>query len=254
MHPASAEGDEEPLNDAFMMEMFRSEAEVHVEALTSGLLALERDPGDTSHIDEMMRGAHSIKGAARVVGIDPAVRVAHVMEDGFIAAQKGKLKLRSEHVDALLRGVDLINRIANASKDLKTNWKLFSNEATPLVEEITAVLADNSPSVPSNAPVRQILTTPHNVSEVTIKFPTMLDMVSAEAARKELIAGIDSGATGIRLDLSLTTDLDAVGLAFLALIPGTVAPGSVRLIGVDPRLQQVFSVTGVQQLYGMGDS
>ena len=36
-----------------------------------------------------MRAAHSIKGAARVVGVDPAVSVAHVMEDCFVAAQKG---------------------------------------------------------------------------------------------------------------------------------------------------------------------
>ena len=109
----------ETFNDAFMLEIFRSEVETHVEALTSGLLSLERDPGDTSHIDEMMRGAHSIKGAARIVGIDPAVRIAHVMEDGFIAAQNGKLTLRPDHVDTLLRGVDMLNQARPPAKNSK---------------------------------------------------------------------------------------------------------------------------------------
>ena len=37
-----------------------------------------------------MRAAHSLKGAARIVGLDAAVRVAHAMEDCLVAAQKGR--------------------------------------------------------------------------------------------------------------------------------------------------------------------
>src|SRR4029079_3603301 len=110
----------EIFTDAPMLEIFRAEVETHVEALTAGLLALERDPADVSHLDEMMRGAHSIKGAARIVGIDVAVRLAHAMEDTFVAAQNGKLTFQSDAVDILLRGVDLLNRIANATGSSKT--------------------------------------------------------------------------------------------------------------------------------------
>ena len=94
----------EIFSDASMLGIVRSEVEANVESLTSGLPALELDPENTSRLDEMMRGAHSIKGASRIVGIDAAVRVAHVMEDGFVAAQNGKLTLRPDHVDVLLRG------------------------------------------------------------------------------------------------------------------------------------------------------
>ncbi|HEY0984630.1 Hpt domain-containing protein [Schlesneria sp. T3-172] len=142
----------EIFTDSSMLEIFRAEVETHVESLTSGILALERDPGDTSHIDEMMRGAHSIKGAARIVGIDPAVRVAHVMEDSFVAAQNGKLTLRPEHVDVLLRGVDMLNRIANASQTPGIDWQKFDSEATPLVAEIKSVLAGTPASSPPPAP------------------------------------------------------------------------------------------------------
>ena len=35
-----------------------------------------------------MRAAHSLKGAARIVGLDAAVRVAHAMEDCFVARSR----------------------------------------------------------------------------------------------------------------------------------------------------------------------
>ena len=39
----------------------------------------------------LMRAAHSFKGAARIVNLQSAVRVAHAMEDCFALAQQGKL-------------------------------------------------------------------------------------------------------------------------------------------------------------------
>ncbi|WGG49059.1 hybrid sensor histidine kinase/response regulator [Rugamonas sp. DEMB1] len=60
----------------------------------------------------MMRAAHSIKGAAAIVGLDLVVQLAHGMEDAFLAAQHGKLALTPNRVDVLLSGVDLILRVA----------------------------------------------------------------------------------------------------------------------------------------------
>src|SRR5215468_9487544 len=105
------------LDDLSLTDLFRSEVETHSEVLSAALLALERSPGDTSRVDEMMRAAHSIKGAARVVGVDPVVRVAHVMEDCFLAAQKGALGFSPGDVDVLLRGVDLLGQISAATQD-----------------------------------------------------------------------------------------------------------------------------------------
>ena len=70
-----------------------------------------------------MRAAHSLKGAARIVGLDAAVRVAHAMEDCFVAVQKGKLVLQPGHVDVLLRGVDLLLQIAQISENEVATWQ-----------------------------------------------------------------------------------------------------------------------------------
>ncbi|MHC8385715.1 response regulator [Pseudomonas sp. LB3P14] len=102
----------EQMRDASLLELFSLEAEAQTLVLSAGLLALERDPTQADHLESCMRAAHSLKGAARIVGVDAGVSVAHVMEDYLVSAQEGRLYLRPEYIDALLQGTDLLMRIA----------------------------------------------------------------------------------------------------------------------------------------------
>jgi two-component system sensor histidine kinase and response regulator WspE len=96
-----------------MMELFRQEAEAQSQLLNEGLLTLERSPRDAAALESCMRAAHSLKGAARIVGLDAGVKVAHVMEDCLVGAQEGRLVLAPEHIDALLYGTDLLLHITD---------------------------------------------------------------------------------------------------------------------------------------------
>ena len=96
-----------------MLDLFRAELETQSQALTAGLLALERDPVAATHLEACMRAAHSLKGAARIIDLTPAVHVAHEMEECLVAAQLGKRRLGREHIDVLLKGVDLLASIAS---------------------------------------------------------------------------------------------------------------------------------------------
>ncbi|WP_028695290.1 hybrid sensor histidine kinase/response regulator [Pseudomonas cremoricolorata] len=102
----------EQMRDASLLELFSLEAEAQTQVLNAGLMALERSPTQADQLEACMRAAHSLKGAARIVGIDAGVSVAHVMEDCLVAAQEGRLRLSPEHIDALLQGTDLLMRIA----------------------------------------------------------------------------------------------------------------------------------------------
>ncbi len=87
-----------------MLELFRNEVEGQVATLTHDLLELEQNPTAMDRLERLMRAAHSVKGAARMVNLDGAVRVAHAMEDCFVAAQQGAITLQPDGVDALLQG------------------------------------------------------------------------------------------------------------------------------------------------------
>ncbi|WP_335943477.1 hybrid sensor histidine kinase/response regulator [Pseudomonas sp. G166] len=106
------------MRDASLLELFSLEAEAQTQVLSAGLLALERDPTQADHLESCMRAAHSLKGAARIVGVDAGVSVAHVMEDCLVSAQERRLVLSAEHIDALLQGTDLLTRIATPGNDV----------------------------------------------------------------------------------------------------------------------------------------
>ena len=69
-----------------------------------------------------MRAAHSIKGAARIVGLDGVVELAHVMEDCFVAAQGKTITLTGDDVDVLLQGVDLLQNISQQNDAELPGW------------------------------------------------------------------------------------------------------------------------------------
>lgn len=106
------------MRDASLLELFSLEADAQTQVLSAGLLALERNPTQADQLEACMRAAHSLKGAARIVGVDAGVSVAHVMEDCLVSAQEGRLYLQPEHIDALLQGTDLLMRIATLGNDV----------------------------------------------------------------------------------------------------------------------------------------
>ena len=129
---------EQDLSQFSMLDLFRVEAETQALVLTSGLLALERDPALADQLEACMRAAHSLKGAARIVGLAVGVRVAHAMEDCFVAAQQGQLTLRQAHIDLLLGATDLLARIAHTAEAEIGQWE---NEKKAEVDAGLASLA-----------------------------------------------------------------------------------------------------------------
>ena len=103
------------MRDASLLELYRMEADAQAQVLDAGLLVLEREPNHAGQLETCMRAAHSLKGAARIVGLDDGVKVAHAMEDLLVAAQEGLLRLQPEQIDGLLQGTDLLRRVGAQS-------------------------------------------------------------------------------------------------------------------------------------------
>lgn len=136
-----------------MLELFRVEAETQTASLTAGLLALEKNPDDTAQLESLMRAAHSLKGAARIVELPPAIKIAHAMEDCFVAAQRGEIKLGAAEIDVLLRCVDLFQVIAKQS-DAQTNPETEKQIETLLAELASFLKQPPDIGAPASGPVR----------------------------------------------------------------------------------------------------
>ncbi|MFM7133106.1 MAG: chemotaxis protein CheA, partial [Planctomycetota bacterium] len=122
-------------------ELFRGEAESHAAALSAGLVELE-GTSDASVVEPLMRAAHSIKGAARVIGLDIAVRLAHAIEDVLVAMQKGRETIAPARVDMLLRGSDLLASLAQVEEAGVPAWTATNTDA---VDALVAALREPAP-------------------------------------------------------------------------------------------------------------
>ena len=130
----------EDLSNFSMRDLFRIETENQAGVLTEGLLALERDPQAEKVLESLMRAAHSIKGAARIIGLGEAVRIAHAMEDCFVAAQNGQIQLSAAEMDVLLSGMDTLSTISTTSEAESESWfAAHQAEIDALVESLTAI-------------------------------------------------------------------------------------------------------------------
>lgn len=145
----------EQMRDASLLELFSLEADAQTQVLSAGLLALERNPTQADQLEACMRAAHSLKGAARIVGVDAGVSVAHVMEDCLVGAQEGRLRLSAEHIDALLQGTDLLMRIATPGDDaLEPAVQAFLLQMAALLDP-AATATNAMPAVPLAMPAPQ---------------------------------------------------------------------------------------------------
>ena len=143
------------MRDASLLELFSLEADAQTQVLSAGLLALERNPTQADQLEACMRAAHSLKGAARIVGVDAGVSVSHVMEDCLVSAQEGRLYLQPEHIDALLQGTDLLMRIATPGNtvgpaDVEAYVALMERLLDP--SQPTAKVAPQPAPAPTPAP------------------------------------------------------------------------------------------------------
>lgn len=162
--------DSSEFGSASLLDLFRMEAEGQAQLLNDGLLALERNGGDKESIDPLMRAAHSLKGAARIVGLDAIERIAHVMEECFVAAQKQRLTLDRARIDRLLGAVDVIAELARLDAGRAQDW-LQENDGriADLLISLYEVAAPDS-GLESGAPHQQRTTptaaaVPHSLHE-----------------------------------------------------------------------------------------
>ncbi|MEM9226652.1 MAG: chemotaxis protein CheA, partial [Verrucomicrobiota bacterium] len=125
--------------DFSMLDLYQQEVETQGGALNSGLLALESNPGEAEVIDGLMRAAHSLKGAARIIGLDVVSSVAHALEDVFVEVGKGQLTLPEGSYDLMLQVADFLNTSGHPAADEMPGW-LQDNQA--LSDNLTANLRD----------------------------------------------------------------------------------------------------------------
>ncbi|RLS60594.1 MAG: hybrid sensor histidine kinase/response regulator, partial [Planctomycetota bacterium] len=149
-----------------LFELFRGEAEQHSLTLSAGLVKLEQSAA-ASDIEPLMRAAHSIKGAAKVVGLERAVELAHAMEDALVAMQSGREAPTPARIDQLLAGTDLLASLAAIREEELGAWTTqHSSAITALSQTLLAPVAAQALAVPAAVPATVPAAVPATVTPV----------------------------------------------------------------------------------------
>ncbi len=92
--------------DDRFLQMFFEEARELLLSLEEGLMELERRQGDRTHLDKTFRAAHSIKGAAAMVGLGALAEFTHGIEAVLDRIRSGTLAVDSDVISTLLEARD----------------------------------------------------------------------------------------------------------------------------------------------------
>ena len=139
------------LEDSSLFDLFRMEAEEQVRVLQVELIQLESS-ASAEILETLMRASHSLKGAARIVGLDPIVHLTHAMEDRFVSAQRGQA-LDSSEIDRMLAATDWLAKLQAIEEGGVAPWLDANTEA---IEACAAGFQNEIPdgeSAPQPGPV-----------------------------------------------------------------------------------------------------
>ncbi|MBH1942010.1 chemotaxis protein CheA [Mobilitalea sibirica] len=117
------------------LEIFIEETKEHLQNLNEQLLILEKEPENEGTINEIFRAAHSLKGMAGTMGYKRMQRLTHDMENVFSEVRGGKMKVTSQLVDILFKGLD-------ALETYLSNIQNEANEGTEDYQDILNALDD----------------------------------------------------------------------------------------------------------------
>ncbi len=130
---------------------FRAELTEHIQTMTDGLLALEQNKLDSAQKPETLRAifraAHSLKGAARAVGVNVVAQMAHALEDVLDGVNKQTVELTPTLFTACYGVLDAIQDVEKAFE---------SGATTPPPQATQAVAALDpfrSPKLPAPEPI-----------------------------------------------------------------------------------------------------
>ena len=137
-------------DDSSLLSLFQLEAKTQALKLSDGLIALESERSPLA-LGELMRAAHSLKGAARIVGHEGVAAIAHELEECFVAAQAGKLEISGSQIDVLLQGVDLMGETALADPS-----GTLTGDAARAREAMLVALRSIERGGPANTPAGEV--------------------------------------------------------------------------------------------------
>ena len=100
-----------PIDMSQFHEVFFEECFECLDAMETGLMALDLDDVDLEMVNAIYRGAHTIKGGGGMFGFNATAEYAHALEKHLSKMREGTIKITQPTRDILLSAVDFLRGV-----------------------------------------------------------------------------------------------------------------------------------------------
>jgi chemosensory pili system protein ChpA (sensor histidine kinase/response regulator) len=112
--------------DSEVLEVFSEEADSLLENFRSNLGILSDHPTHRNALWELKKSAHTLKGAAGIVGLKKISKLAHVVEDLLVRLSEKNGVFNVEHVDLLLSAADCLKLLSDGENSSTIDHRVTS--------------------------------------------------------------------------------------------------------------------------------
>ena len=118
---------------AAIQETFKDEAAEILDNMEEALLAIEKQPSEDGPVHELFRGAHTIKGSARIAGFDHVSDFTHSFEELIDGLLRKRLEVKPDLISLSLEAVDTLRSMIASANHVKSQ---LSAEELALKQEL----------------------------------------------------------------------------------------------------------------------
>ena len=151
---------------------FLIESDELIENLSRDILEFEKKQDDPDLLNRLFRYAHTLKGAAHVVGLLNITKLAHSIEDLFSGARDQGVLLTTEKISLILDTVDLIRLIIEAIKEGRPDDSI---DSTAILKRFSENESGNVTTAADN------LTVPNRINEQSETAPASMQTGTEKA-------------------------------------------------------------------------
>lgn len=181
----------EDFDTSAFMDEFVQEIGERLEAITAGLLQMEEESGNSEVLHDVFRAAHSIKGAAKIMGLETIAQVAHHMEDVLESLDRHRGSMTPRLNDLLLRGVDAI-RVHTAAAERSETADLPVDDLCQALMAVAGIGESGAPLSPETAPTETLPEEPAATAATGVVPPLTADTVRVNVSQIDDLVSIST--------------------------------------------------------------
>ena len=111
-------------------EKFAREAKARLGRLNGGLVYLEKNPGDAKLESDILREAHTLKGAARMLGFSKISDLSQQFEEALTRRRDKTILANQDLSDALFVTLDTLSKLVGALSQPPGSRSMSSRSST----------------------------------------------------------------------------------------------------------------------------